>query len=156
RNRGFTTRSKRCGRPSRSSREADMSNHPSDKLRVKQLIAQDPEINPNRMKEVRMQLEQTLASSEAKAVQMRRRIVVALGVYWGAMGIVFYTLSLLGNVTGNPKLEMLKQFILAPVAFSGLVAFVILLLLIPLYLFKYWPRLNRTRYDVHTAMMLEL
>ncbi|HEX4413197.1 MAG TPA: hypothetical protein VH107_06180 [Lacipirellulaceae bacterium] len=133
-----------------------MSKPAIDKVRVKQLIAQDPEINQDRMKEVRMQLEHTLEMSEAKAAQTRRRIVILLAVYWAVTGASWYALSFIGNASVDPKMIRLKELVLIPLNFSAILAFVILVLLVLLYLFKYWPRVSRTRYEIQTAMILEL
>lgn len=133
-----------------------MVEHNLHRERIKQLLALDPTINETQMKEFRMQLAQTVELSEATAKQTRRRILIALGIYLTATIGSWYALSQLGNATVDPKVIRLRELILIPLNFSALAAFVILALLVTLYLFKYWPRLNRARFDLLSSMMLEL
>ena len=133
-----------------------MSEQKLRQQRVKQLVTQDPEINENQMKEFRMQLEQTLELSEAKAQQTRRRIVIAMLVYLGSMaGYVFY-LSNWGNAHRSATALMVGQFIVFPLVVASFAAMIIGGLLLVLYLIKYLPRLSRARFDLQTAMMLDL
>jgi hypothetical protein len=133
-----------------------MADRATHEQRVKQLVAQDTDINENRIQEFRIQLEQTLEFSEAKVKLTRRRILIALTVYWIAIAASWYAFSHLGNATVDPKIIQLRELILIPLNLVSLVTFVILALLIALYLFKYWPRVSRTRFDVQTTMILEL
>jgi hypothetical protein len=132
---------------------------PDQELRkkmVQRLVAQDPEINDTQMKEFRMQLEQSLESCEAKAKQTRRRILLAFSIYWIAMLSSFYAMSRLGNATVDPKVIGLREWTLIPLNYSMLLAMVLCVLLVLLYLFKYWPRLNRVRFDLQMATMREI
>lgn len=120
------------------------------------MLVQDPNINDAQMKEFRIQLVQVLESSEAKAKQTRRRIVIAFVVYLtGTFGYFFY-LSHWGDATTDVKVMHLRELILIPFIFLSLVAVVIGVLLVVLYLFKYGPRLSRARFDLQTSLMLEL
>ena len=124
--------------------------------RVKQLLAQDPEINDKQMKEFRMQLEQALESSEAKAKQTLRRILIALAVYVGGTFGYFLYLAKWGDATPNPTANVVRQIILVPLVVVSLAAAVIGILLVIQFLFKYWPRLNRARFDLQISMLQEL
>lgn len=135
---------------------ANDCSHEQHEKRVGRLIAQDSEINPKHMQEVRMQLEQALAASESKARQTRWRILVAFAVYLLAVfGYAFY-LSNWGDATPKAAANLTRQLIMAPVMFSGLLALVLGVLLLLLYLFKYGPRLGRARFELQNAMLLEL
>jgi len=124
--------------------------------RVKQLLAQDPEINDKQMKEFRMQLQQALESSEAKAKQTLRRILIALAIYVGGTFGYFFYLANWGDATPNPTANFVRQVILIPLVVVSLAAAVIGILLVIQFLFKYWPRLNRARFDLQTSMLQEL
>jgi TRAP-type C4-dicarboxylate transport system permease small subunit len=124
--------------------------------RVKQLLAQDPEINDKQMKEFRMQLELALESSEAKAKQTLRRILIALAVYLGGTFGYFFYLANWGDATPNATANLVRQVILIPLVVASLAAVVIGFLLVIQFLFKYWPRLNRARFDLQMSMLQEL
>ncbi len=128
----------------------------SHQQRVKQLVAQDPEINPLRMEEFRMQLENNLDLSEARAKQMRRKIVTAFVVYLAAMFGWFIYLSQWGNATRNPASHLWRMWISVPLVISMWTALVILLLLVLQFLFKTLPRLGRARFELQTSILLEL
>lgn len=133
-----------------------MPERDSHKQRVKQLVAQDPEINETQMKEFRMQLEQTLGLWEAKAGQTRRRIVIAALVYLcSTAGYMFY-LSNWGNANRSATAETIGRYIVYPLVVASLAAMIIGGLLLVLYLVKYRPRVSRGRFDLQTAMMLDL
>jgi hypothetical protein len=124
--------------------------------RVKRLVAQDPEINEQQMKEFRMQLEQTLESSEAKAKQTRRRILIAGLVYLGGMFSYMFYMTNWGNANRSATAEAVGEYIVGPLFIASLAAMVIGVLLLVLYLIKYGPRLSRARFDLQTSMMLDL
>jgi hypothetical protein len=124
--------------------------------RVKRLVAQDPEINEKQMKEFRMQLEQTVELSEARAKQTRRRILIAWLLYMAAMLVGFAVPSHWMDATVDMRLIRLREWVLVPLGIFTMAAMVIGVLLVLLYLFKYWPRLNRARFDLQMSMMLEL
>ena len=128
----------------------------SHQQRVKQLVAQDPEINEKQMKEFRMQLEQTLELYEAKATQTRRRILIAWLVYMGAMLVNVAIPWHWRDATTDMRLIRLREWLFIPLGIFTMAAMVIGVLLVLLYLFKYWPRLNRARFDLQKSMMLEL
>jgi hypothetical protein len=125
-------------------------------LRVKQLLAQDPEINDKQMKEFRMQLEQALELSEAKAKQTLRRILIALAVYVGGTFGYFVYLADWGDATPNLTANLVRQMILIPLVVVSLAAAIIGILLVIQFLFKYWPRLTRARFDLQVSMLQEL
>jgi cation transport ATPase len=133
-----------------------MSERDIRQQRVKQLIAQDPEINEKQMKEFRMQLEQTLELYEAKAKQTRRRILIAWVVYMAAMLANVAMPTHWRDATVDTQITRLREWVFIPLGISTVAAMVFGMLLILLYLFKYWPQLNRARFDVQTSMMLEL
>ena len=133
-----------------------MSDRDLHHQRVKQLVAQDPEINEQQMKEFRMQLEQTLESSEAKAKQTRRRILIAWLVYLGGMFSYMFYMTNWGNANRSATAEAVGEYIVGPLFIASLAAMVIGVLLLVLYLIKYGPRLSRARFDLQTSMMLDL
>jgi hypothetical protein len=124
-------------------------------LRVKNLLAQDSQINHTQMKEFRMQLEQALEAWELKAKQTRRRILTALAVYLVGM-VVCWSLVLLWRDPAANDAGLWRGLLYLPFAGSSLAALLIGIWLLALYLFKYAPRVNRARFDLHTSMMLEL
>ena len=103
-----------------------------------------------------MQLEQTLELSEAKAKQTRRRILIAWLVYMAAMLAGFAIPSHWMDATVDMRMIRLREWILVPLGIFTMAAMVIGVLLVLLYLFKYWPRLNRARFDLQMSTMLEL
>jgi uncharacterized integral membrane protein len=133
-----------------------MPEHDLHQQRVKQLVAQDPEINDKQMKEFRMQLEQMLELSEAKAKQTRRRILISGAVYITLLLAGFAVPSHWMDATVDMRLIRLREWILVPLGIFTMAAMVIGVLLVILYLFKYWPRLNRARFDLQKSMLVEL
>ena len=124
--------------------------------RVKQLVAQDPEINESQMKEFRMKLEQTLDVYEAKAKQTRRRLLIAWLVYLaGTFSYMFY-LSNWGNAKRSATAEMIGVYVVGPLFIASLAAMVIGALLLVLYLVKYGPRVGRARFELQKSMTAEL
>jgi hypothetical protein len=126
------------------------------RLRVAKLVAQDPGINVTQMKEFHMQLEQSLESWEEKAKKTRRRVLIALAVYLAGMIICWFLAVLWTPAAPNYASAVVRAVVYWPFAISGLVAALTGIWLVALYVFKYAPRLNRARFDVHTSMMLEL
>src|SRR4029079_6507560 len=129
----------------------------SHRGRIARLVAQDPEITQDQMKEFRMQLEHTLELSEAKERQTRRRIVLAGATYLLALFGVFCLLnwrsahqSGAGAGGGWPVYPLLALYV---ALFASLAIGV---LLVVTYLLKYLPRLSRARYDLQAATMAEL
>lgn len=125
-------------------------------LRVKELLAQDPEINDTQSKEFRMQLEQSLDSCEQKSKRTRRRILIALAVYLAGMVICQFLFVLWRGAAPNAELTLVRGMIYLPFLIAVLASALTGIWLIALYVFKYSPQLNRARFDVHTSMMLEL
>src|SRR2546423_7320090 len=105
-------RNVRCGGSSR--RSEAMPESDLHQQRVKQLVAQDPEINEQQMKEFRMQLQQTLELSEAKAKQTRQRILIAWLVYMAVMLVGFAVPSHWMDATVDMRLIRLREWILVP------------------------------------------
>jgi TRAP-type C4-dicarboxylate transport system permease small subunit len=126
-------------------------------MRVKNLLAQDPEINDTQLKEFRMQLDRLLESCEERSKRTRRRILIALAVYLAAMVICWSFRILVGNAAApNATAGLAMGLIYLPFLIAGLAAALIGIWLVALYVFKYAPQLSRARFDVQTSMMLEL
>jgi hypothetical protein len=125
-------------------------------VRVKKLLAQDPEINDTQMKEFRMQLEQALESWEEKAKKTRRRILIALAVYLAGMIFCQIFVMFWHDAAPNGTAALVRGLVYLPFLLSGITAAVIGIWLIALYIFKYAPQLTRARFDLQTSMMLEL
>ena len=132
-----------------------MPERDSHQLRVKKLLAQDPEINDTQSKEFRMQLQQSLESWEQKSKRTRRRILIALSVYLGGM-VICQLLAMLWRQPAANDAGLVRGIILWPFALSALAAALTGLWLVALYVFKYAPQLNQARYDAQTSMLLEL
>jgi hypothetical protein len=133
-----------------------MSERDSHQLRVKNLLAQDQEINDTQLKEFRMQLEQSLESWEQKSQRTRRRILIALAVYFPAVIICQFLAALWTPAAPNYAAAMVRGLIYWPFLIATLAAGLTGIWLVALYVFKYTPRLNRARFEVQTSMALEL
>jgi hypothetical protein len=125
-------------------------------LRVKKLLAQDPEINDTQLKEFRMQLDQLLESCEQKSKRTRRRILIALAVYLPTLVICQFFAVLWRAAAPNATVGLVRGLIWWPFIIAGLASALTGIWLVALYVFKYVPQLNRARFDVQTSMMLEL
>ena len=125
-------------------------------LRVKKLLAQDPEINDTELKEFRMQLNQAIESLEQKSKRTRRRILTALAVYLVGMVICWFFVVQWGDAAPNAEAGIVRGLVYWPFAITALAAALTGIWLVALYVFKYAPQLNRARFDVQTSMMLEL
>ena len=125
-------------------------------LRVKKLLAQDPEINDTQLKEFRMQLNQSLESWEQKSKRTCRRILIALAVYLAGMVICWLFVMLGRDAAPNAEAGLVRGLIYGLSAIAALAAALTGIWLVALYVFKYAPQLNRARFDVQTSMMLEL
>ena len=133
-----------------------MTDHEMRQLWVEKLLAQDPEINDTQLKEFRMQLEQSLDSLEEKAKNTRRRILIALAVYLAGMIICWFFVVLWQDAAPNAEAGFVRALTYWPFAITALAAALTGIWLVALYVFKYAPQVNRSRFDVQTSMMLEL
>ena len=125
-------------------------------LRIKRLLAQDPEINDIHLEEFRMKLDQSIESLEQKSKKTRRRILIALAVYLAGMFICWFFVVLWRDAAPNAAAGLVRGLIYWPFAITGVAAALTGIWLVALYVFKYAPQLNRARFDVQTSMMLEL
>jgi len=102
-----------------------------------------------------MQLEQSLDTWEASAKKIRRRILMAVAVY--AATIFLHALFVAAsNSMRNGPMAIVYGVLLWGNLIALFASFVIGLWSVGLYFFKYAPGLKRARFDVQTAMMLEL
>jgi hypothetical protein len=127
--------------------------------KVRQLLAQDPEVNSQSLQEFRMKLESNLAGWEHKTQRLRRVLA--------ATAIIYFVLYLLA-IFALPRFEEARRlmpdswlyYVYAGIAKSWVLAailsFVVGAYTLYLYLFKYAPGLKRARFDVQTTMLLEL
>lgn len=126
----------------------------SKRVRVERLLAQDPEINAQKVKEFRMQLEESLEAWETNAKRVRRGILITAAIYLTGM---FVPPLLIGSqATHYTTFVFVKGLIAWAVIIAGLASFAIGAYLIGLYFFKYAPGLRRARFDLQAAMMREL
>lgn len=126
------------------------------RLRVKQLLAQDPDINDTHLKEFRMQLDQTLESYEQKSKRTRRAIMIALAVYLiGMIGMVACRVAW-HNAAPDATAGLIRGLIYLPIMIAAIGSALIGIWLLALYLFKYAPQLNRARFEVQTSILLDL
>jgi len=131
----------------------------SFRQRARNLLAQDREINDLQLKEFRMNLEATLSSWEHRSARIRRWLVRAVfSAIVGYLGSIFAMLgygpgrdALHGTVLGYVYEGISVAFVVA--LFGGLFATIGLA---ATYFYKYGPGLRRARFDVHSAMILEL
>jgi hypothetical protein len=127
--------------------------------RARNLLAQDREINDLELKEFRMNLEAALSSWEQRSAKIRHWLVRAVFLtIAGYLGSVFAMLAygpgrqaLDGTVLGYVYEGIWAAFALA--AFGGLFAAIGLA---ATYFYKYAPSLKRARFDVQSAMILQL
>lgn len=133
-----------------------MSERDLHQLRVKKLLAQDPEINDTQLKEIHMQLNQSIESLEQKSKRTRRRILIALAVYLVGTVICYSFVVFWSNAAPNSAAALVKALIIWPFVITTLAAALTGIWLVALYVFKYAPQLTCARFDVQTSMMLEL
>jgi hypothetical protein len=124
--------------------------------RVKELLAQDPEINDTQLKEFRMQLDQLLESCEQKSKRTRRRILIALAVYLAGMVVCWSFVVRWHDAAPNSVAVLVRGLIYWPFLIATLAAALTGIWLVALYVFRYAPQVSRARFDVQTSMMLEL
>ncbi len=125
-------------------------------MRVKELLAQDTEINDTHLKEFRMLLEQSIESLEEKSKKTRRRILIALAIYLTGMVICWTFVALWQDVAPNAAAAKVRGLIYWPFLITTLVAVLVGIWAVALYVFKYAPQINRARFDVQMSVMLEL
>ena len=125
-------------------------------LRVKKLLAQDPEINDTQLKELRMQLDRSIELLEQKSQRARRHILIALAVYLAGIVIGWCFAVVWRDAAPSAEAAIVRGLVFLPVVIAALAAAPAGIWLVALYVFKYAPQLNRARFDVQTAMMLEL
>ncbi len=140
-----------------------MAEHESHRARVKKLLAQDPDINENQLKEFRMSLEANLESWETKSARIRRAIMIALIGYAASWVFIMLAgalqtrmLNLSGRHTAQGWLYTMSQLVFLGGFGLMCIAMIVGGWSILLYLYKYGPGLKRARFDVQTTMMLEL
>ena len=133
-----------------------MPEHDSHRQRVKKLLAQDQEINDTQLKEFRMQLEQSLETCEQKAKNARLRILIALAVYLVGFILCGLMVKLWPFEPPHFALAFVRNILYLSFLVSALGAALIGIWLAILYVFKYSPALKRIRFELQTAMMLEL
>jgi hypothetical protein len=136
-----------------------MAEHEGHRQRVQRLLAQDHDITATRSEEFRMNLEAALSNWEQRAERIRRWLVRSIVILVAAyLGLIFSTLGygpgqavLQGTALGYVYNAIQAAFflgILASMCAAGGLAIA--------YFAKYAPGLRRARFDVHTAMILEL
>jgi len=125
-------------------------------LRVKELLAQDPEINDTHLEEFRMLLEQSIELLEENSKRTRCRILIALAVYLVGTVICYSFVVFWSNAAPNAAAALVKGLIIWPFVITTLAAALTGICAVALYVFKHAPQLNRARFDVQTSMMLEL
>ena len=125
-------------------------------LGVKKLLAQDPEINDTQLKEFRMQLDQSIELLEQKSQRTRRRILIALAVYLAGIVIGWCFAVVWRDAAPIAEAAIVRGLVFLPVVIAALAAALAGIWLVALYVFKYAPQLNRARFDVQMAMILEL
>jgi hypothetical protein len=132
-----------------------MTEHDAHSERVKKLLAQDPEINETQLKEFRMNLEVTLQNLEAKATRARRGIMIAAITYLTAM-ILFVASGAASNSIHTGWLGLTYRLVMGLGFAASWIALVVGVWLVLTYFYRYAPGLKRARFDVQTAMIVEL
>ena len=133
-----------------------MHDHDLHQMRVKRLLAQDPEINETQMEEFRMELQESLEAWEERSRRTRRRILIALGVYLAGMVICWFLALRWREAAPDATAALWRGLLYWPPLASALVAALAGFWMIALYAFKYAPQLNRTRFEMQLSVMLEL
>ena len=133
-----------------------MSDRDLHQLRIKNLLAQDPEINDAQLKEFHMQLDQLLESFEQKSKRTRRRILIALAVYLAGALVCYFLAFLWRDAARDATAGLVRGLTYLPLLAATLAAALVGIWLAALYVFKYAPQVSRTRFDMQTAIMLEL
>jgi hypothetical protein len=125
-------------------------------LRVKKLLAQDPEINDTQLEEIHMQLNQSIESLEENSKRTRHRVLIALAVFLTGILICQLFIVLWQDAAPSRAAAYERLLIYLPIVITTLVAALTGIWAVALYVFKYAPQLNRARFDLQTSMMLEL
>ena len=125
-------------------------------LRVKKLLAQDPEINDTHLREIHMHLNQSIELLEEKSKRTRRRVLIALAVFLTGMVICQSFAVLWQDAAPDRAAAFVRLIIFLPLIITTLAASLIGIWAVALYVFKYAPQLHRARFDLQTSMMLEL
>ena len=133
-----------------------MSERELHERRVKNLLAQDPEINNTQLKEIQMQLNQSIKLLEEKSTRIRRHILIALAVFLTALVTCQILVVLWQDAAPSRAAAFDRLIIYLPLIVTTLAAALSGIWAVALYVFKYAPQLNRARFDVQTSMMLEL
>jgi len=133
-----------------------MPERDSHRQQVRKLLAQDQEINETQSKEFRMQLELSLQTWEEKTKTTRRRILIAVAVYIVGFFMCGLMVRLWPIEPHNLALALVRNILYLSFIVSALAAALIGILLAILYVFKYSPALQRIRFELQTAMILEL
>jgi hypothetical protein len=117
--------------------------------RIEDLMSQDPQITDDKMKEFRMQLEQSLADWERRRARLWRIICISACLYLGV--IVFAMLVLNGAPAGS-----IRGMLTLPWFIVGLLTMIVGGYATILYVGKYMPAIRKLHYDIQTAMIAEL
>jgi hypothetical protein len=132
-----------------------VSEHESHIDRVKKLLAQDPEINPDNLQEFRMNLEVNLQSWEARATRLRRRILIAVITYAASMVVVLLFGAARNSLREGALATVYHVWVGVGFVMNWL-ALVVGLWLVVTYFYRYAPALKRARFDMQNAMIGEL
>lgn len=133
-----------------------MPDRQNNQQRLRRLLAQEPEIQGIEMEKFRIELTDALQTYEAKAKRARRRIVL-VGTIYALVGTAYLaSTSLLKELMPVADLPAWWRLVTLLLFLASLGAVVVGILLVGLYLFRYLPKLSRTRFDLQTAMFLEL
>jgi hypothetical protein len=136
-----------------------MADQESFREQVRQLLAQDPEVNSETLKEFRMKLESNLAGWEHKSQRIRRVLAATAVTYF-----VLYLMAIFFLPRFDEARRLMPDswlyYVYAGIAkawvLAAVLSFVVGFYALYLYLFKYAPGLKRARFDVQTTMLLEL
>ncbi len=136
-----------------------MAEHESHRQQVQRLLAQDHDITDTQREEFRMNLDAALSNWENRAERIRRWLVRSIVILVAAyLGLVFSTLAygpgqaaLQGTALGYVYNAIQMAFFFGIIVAMGAVGFLAIT-----YFAKYAPGLRRARFDMHTAMILEL
>ncbi len=137
-----------------------MAESPDYRDRFKKLLAQDQDINDVQLKEFRMNLEANLASWEERSQKIRRWLVRAIFCtivgYMGAnLAMLAYGPGRRAALEGTVWIYVYGAINMAFV-FAALGGLFATIGIAATYFYKYAPALKRARFDLQTAMILEL
>ena len=125
-----------------------MADQEQRRKQVDDLIAQDPHIDDQKMRDFRMQLQQDLADWQRRGTIVFRTLCLAAIAYVLEMVFAFAFL--------NHMPKEIQDWYAWPFMIILWITFLVGISSVVLYVGRYMPTIRRMRFDVQTAMIAEL